>query len=78
MLAEFDNSLSTEANASDIERLIGEKFGEIITANTEKKITLLSRNMTNKPCQVNFDETNTETCGCQALQNKKWTRKFNF
>ena len=47
MLAEFDNSLSTEANASDIERLIGEKFGEIITANTEKKITLLSRNMTN-------------------------------
>ena len=61
MLAEFDNSLSTEANASDIERLIGEKFGEIITANTEKKITLLSRNMTNKPCQVNFDEMNTET-----------------
>ena len=56
MLAEFDNSLSTEANASDIERLIGEKFGEIITANTEKKITLLWRNMTNKPCQVNFDE----------------------
>ena len=37
MLAEFDNSLSTKANASDIERLIGEKFGEIITANTEKK-----------------------------------------
>ena len=33
-MAEFDNSSSIEANNSEIE-----KFGEIITANTEEKIT---------------------------------------
>ena len=38
------------------------KFGEVITANSEKKITLLSRNMINKACQVNFDKMNIETC----------------
>ena len=37
ILAEFDNSSSTEANDSEIERLIDEKSGETITANTEKK-----------------------------------------
>ena len=55
ILAEFDNSSSTEANTSEIERFIDEKSGEIITANTEKKITSLSKNMTNQACQVNFD-----------------------
>ena len=33
ILAEFDNSSSTEANDSEIERLIDEKSGETITAN---------------------------------------------
>ena len=37
ILAEFDNSSSAEANASEIERFIDEKIGEIITANTQKK-----------------------------------------
>ena len=50
ILAEFDNSSSTEANDSEIERLIDEKSGETTTANTEKKITLLSRNTRNKAC----------------------------
>ena len=63
------------------ERFIDEKFGEIITANTEKKITSLSRNMPNKACQVNFDERNIETCyrsGCQALQNEKMVEEIKF
>ena len=42
ILEKFGNSSSTEVNASEIERFNDEKFGEIITANTEKK---LSRNM---------------------------------
>ena len=58
ILAEFDSSPSTEANVSEIERLINEKPGKSITANTEKKITLSSRNMTSKACQVNFDKIN--------------------
>ena len=81
ILAEFDNSSNTEANASEIEQFIDKRFGEIITASTEKKITSLSRNMTSKACKVNFDEMNIETCyrsGCQALQNKKWPIKLNF
>ena len=45
ILAKFDNSSSTEANISEIERLIDEKSGESIT---EKKITSSSRNMTSK------------------------------
>ena len=67
ILEEFDNSSSTEANVSEIERLIDEKSGVSIT---EKKITSSSRNMTSKACQVNFDEINIENCyrsGCQAL-----------
>ena len=42
ILEKFGNSSGTEVNASEIERFNDEKFGEIITANTEKK---LSRNM---------------------------------
>ena len=82
ILEEFDNCSSTEASDSAIERFIDETFGEIITANTEKKnITSLSRNMTNKACQVNFDEMNIETCyrsSCQALQNKKMGEEIKF
>ena len=37
ILAEFDISSSTEANDSEIEQLADEKFGETITANTDKK-----------------------------------------
>ena len=37
ILAEFGHSSSTEVNASEIERFIDDKFGKIITANTEKK-----------------------------------------
>ena len=43
ILAEFENSSSTEANDSDIERLVDEKSGKTITANTDNKITWLSR-----------------------------------
>ena len=81
ILAEFDNSSSTKANASEIERFIDETFGEIINGNTEKKITSLSRNMTNKACQVNFDKMNIETCyrsGCQALHNKRMAEEIIF
>ena len=81
ILAEFDNSSSTEANDSEIEQLVNEKSGETITANTEKKITSLSRNVTNKACQVNFDEINNENCcrsGCQVLQNKKMVEEIKF
>ena len=81
ILAEFDSSSSTEANDTEIERLVDEKSGETITANTEKKITSLSRNMTNKACQVNFDEINNENCyrsGCQALQNKRMAEEIKF
>ena len=80
-MAEFDSSSSTEANDSEIERLVDEKSGETITANTEKKITSLSRNMIYKACQVNFDEINNESCyrrGCQALQNKKMAEQIKF
>ena len=37
--------------------------------------------MTNKACQVNFDEMNIETCyrsGCQTLQNKKRAEEIKF
>ena len=37
--------------------------------------------MTNKACQVNFDEINNENCyrsGCQALQNKKMAEEIKF
>ena len=37
ILEKFGNSSNTEVNASEIERFIDEKFGEIITTNTEKK-----------------------------------------
>ena len=50
ILAELDNSSSTKANDSEIERIINEKFGQTVTANTEKSITLLSRNITKKVC----------------------------
>ena len=43
-LAEFDSSSSTKA--SEIQRFIDETFGKIITANTEEKITSLSRHLT--------------------------------
>ena len=62
ILAEFDNSSGTGANDSEIERLFDEKSGETITANTEKKIASLSRNMTSKACQVNSNEINDENC----------------
>ena len=78
ILEEFDNSSSTEANISEIERLIDEKSGKSIT---EKKITSPSRNMTSKTCQVNFDEINIENyyrSGCQALQNKKMAEEIKF
>ena len=78
ILAKFDNSSSTEANISEIERLIDEKSGKSIT---EKKITSPSRNMTSKTCQVNFDEINIENyyrSGCQALQNKKMAEEIKF
>ena len=78
ILAKFDNSSSTEANISEIERLIDEKSGKSIT---EKKITSSSRNMTSKTCQVNFDEINIENyyrSGCQALQNKKMAEEIKF
>ena len=81
MLAEFDSSSSTEASVSEIERLIDEKSGKSITANTEKKIISSSRNMTSKACQVNFDKINIENCyrsGCQALQNKKMAEENKF
>ena len=71
ILPEFENSSNTEANASEIQQFIHENSGEIITANTEKKISLLSKNMTNKEYQVNFDEMSTETCyrsGCQSCK----------
>ena len=66
ILEEFDNSSSTEANISEIERLIDGKSDESIT---EKKVTSSSRNMTSKAWQVNFDEIDIENCyrsGCQA------------
>ena len=78
ILAKFDNSSSTEANISEIERVIDEKSGKSIT---EKKITSPSRNMTSKTCQVNFDEINIENyyrSGCQALQNKKMAEEIKF
>ena len=78
ILAKFDNSSSTEANISEIERLIDEKSGKSIT---EKKITSPSRYMTSKTCQVNFDEINIENyyrSGCQALQNKKMAEEIKF
>ena len=78
ILAKFDNSSSTEANISEIERLIDEKSGKSIT---EKKITSPSRNMTSKTCQVNFDEINIENyyrSGCQALQNKRMAEEIKF
>ena len=37
ILAKFDNSSSTEANGSEIERLVNEKSGKTITTNTQKK-----------------------------------------
>ena len=61
--------------------LIDEKSSESITANTEKKITSSSRNMTSKACQVNFDKINIANCyrsGCQALQNKKMAEEKKF
>ena len=80
--AEFDNSSSTESNASQIEQFVDEKFGETIPANTEQKMTSLLRNMTKKTtCQVNFDQRNIKTCyrsGCQALQNKKMAEEIKF
>ena len=48
ILAEFNNPLSAEANASETERFIDEKFGELIAAYAEKKMTSLSKNMTKK------------------------------
>ena len=48
ILAEFDKSSSTKANASEIERFIDETFGEIIKGNTDIKITSFSRNRQTK------------------------------
>ena len=81
ILAEFDSSSSTEADVSEIERLTDEKSGQSIAANTEKKITLSSRNMISKACQVNFDEIIIKNCyrsGCQVLQNKKIADEIKF
>ena len=77
-MAEFDNSSSTEANASEIEGFIDEKFGEIIAANTEKKNHIVIEKYA-KACQVNFDKINIEACyrsGCQALQNEKMVKEI--
>ena len=79
ILEKFGNSSSTEVNASEIERFIDEKFGETITANTEKKSHRYREY--DKGCHANVDEMNIKTCyrsGYQALQNKKWSRKLNF
>ena len=73
-MTEFDNFSNTEANASEIERFIDEKFSKIIKVNTEKKRTSLSRNMSNEACQVNFDKMNIKTC----LQNKKLPEEITF
>ena len=81
ILTEFGSSSSTDANVSEIERLIDEKSGKPITANIEKKITSSSRIMTSKACQVNFDEINIKNCyrsGCQALQNKKMAEEIKL
>ena len=81
ILAEFDSSSSTETNVSELERLIDEKSREQIIANTEKKITSSSRNMTSKAWQVNFDKINIENCyrsGYQAFQNKKIVEEIKF
>ena len=81
ILAEFVNSSSTEANDSEIERLVNDKSSKTITANTEKKNTSLSRDMTNKACQVNFRKINNENfyrSGCQVLQNKKIAKVIKF
>ena len=50
-------------------------------ANTEKKITSLLRKMTNKACQVNFDEINNDNyyrSGWQTLQNKTMAEEIKF
>ena len=76
-MEKFGNSSSTEV--SETERFIDEKFGEIITANTEKKSHRYREY--DKACHVNVDEMNIKSCyrsGYQALQNKKWLRKLNF
>ena len=73
ILAEFDNLSSTEANGSSKELFINEKFGEIIKANSEKKNTLISRNMTDKGCQVNFEAMNIEIC----YRKGAWLFKIN-
>ena len=76
-MEKFGNSSSTDA--SEIERFIDEKFGEIITANTEEKSHRYREY--DKACHVNVDEMNIKTyysSGYQALQNKKWPRKLNF
>ena len=83
ILAEFDNSSGTEANDSEIERLVNEKSDETITAKTEKKITSLSRNMRNKACQVNFDEVNNKVkivigVVARLYKIRKWPTKLNF
>ena len=75
ILAEFDNSLSTEANISEIERLIDGKSGESIT---EKKLTSSSRNMTSNARQVNFDEIDIENCYRSSLQKKKMAEEIRF
>ena len=55
-MEKFGNSSSTEVNASEIERFIDEKFGEIITANTEKKSHRYREY--DKGCHANVDEMN--------------------
>ena len=69
----WQNLASTEANGNGKELFINAKSGKIIKANSEKKNTLISRNMTDKGCQVNFEVMNIETC----YRNGAWLFKIN-
>ena len=81
-MAEIGNLLSTEVNATVIGEFTDEKFDEVITASGKnKKISSLSKHMTNKACQVNFEKRCIETCfksGCQTLQNKNIAEESKF
>ena len=64
-----------------MERFVDETFGEINKGNTEKKNISLSRNMTNKACQVTIDKMYIEACyrsGCQALHHKRMAEEIIF
>ena len=55
------------------------KYWQNLQLTLRKKISSLSRNMTNKACQVNFDEMNLETCyksDCQHCLKSVQIRSF--